>query len=265
MPFPIGGPLLDRLVRRTHPAAEAPGRQRLFTESSPELIYAIGDVHGRLDLLRSLESKIVDDAAALAQPAWLVMLGDYVDRGPQSAQVIDHLLAPPPPGFARYCLAGNHELAMLDFLGHPRANHAWLEFGGDETLRSYGIEAAPGRCSPRQLAQSIESHIPAAHRHFLATLPMLLATPDFIFVHAGLRPGIAIEAQNDSDLSGIRDGFGQSYEEFERRIVHGHMPLAKPFEAPFRIGVDTGAYATGRLTAVRLRPNAPATFLSSAS
>ena len=133
------------------------------------------------------------------------MLGDYVDRGPRTAEVIDHLLTPPPSGFARICLARNHEQAMLAFARSPREAAHWIALGGLEPLRSYGMEAGhldAGIVQNRRLHQQFVSHVPPAHLDFLAGLPVLLSLPDYVFVHAGLRPGVPLEGQRDEDLNG---------------------------------------------------------------
>ena len=229
-------------------------RQRLQIEVGKRPVYAIGDVHGCMAALRALEAEIAADATDYPDRPLVVMLGDVVDRGPASAQVIDHLLTA-SPAFDRICLAGSHELAMAAFLSAPRPQHEWLGFGGFEALLSYGIDEAALRqalARTSRLRALVDSHIPDDHRQFLELLPILLETPQHIFVHAGLRPGIAIEIQHDSDLVWLRDDFSSDYAEFGKTVVHGHTPVMEPLLSPHRICVDTGAYATGRLTAVKL-------------
>jgi serine/threonine protein phosphatase 1 len=234
--------------------AEAAAPSRIVVGEEPAVIYAVGDVHGCLSLLRRLETQIVEDAAAVAGEKWIVMIGDYVDRGPESAQVIDHLLSPPPEGFRRFCLAGNHEAEMANFMRAPSANSSWLGFGGRETLLSYGIpeqKFAAGQ-SRRALQQVVASYVPAEHLQFIARLPAMLETPHFVFVHAGLRPGIATADQALQDLLWYRDDFAETYLTLGKTVVHGHTIRDEVLITPGRIAIDTGAYAKGRLSAVRL-------------
>jgi serine/threonine protein phosphatase 1 len=238
---------------------QKPRRPRLTMPDDFVAIYAIGDVHGRYDLLTMLERTIVGESARFHGPKLLVMLGDYVDRGPQSAEVIEHLMAPPPEGFIRICLAGNHEEVMGEFLRHPQANTDWLEFGGTETLRSYGI--APQdledalRSTPR--LRKLLAAVPQSHRDFIEGLGGMLVLPGLTFVHAGIRPGVMIEEQEDSDLLWIRYDFIDSDEDFGTVVVHGHTPVIAAEIRANRIAIDTGAFATGILSGVALRPGPP--------
>lgn len=219
------------------------------------LVYAIGDVHGCLDLLLQLERKIVAEIAGTGQCALVIMLGDYVDRGPDSPAVIDHLLAVPPTGIERLCLAGNHEEAMLAFLGDPKRNADWLEFGGRETMLSYGFELAElhgHAVSNRALKHKIDALIPSEHFSFLRQLPSLVVYPHHIFVHAGLRPGVAPDAQDDRDLLWIRQPFLDDLGVAGRMVVHGHTPVDAPFVSNQRVNVDTGAYMSGHLSTVKI-------------
>jgi serine/threonine protein phosphatase 1 len=237
---------------------------RLTIEPQPEVIYAIGDVHGCLDLLLQLEDVIRKDAATIDGEKWIIMLGDMVDRGPSSAQVIDHLLSSPPEGFKRVCLTGNHERMMVQFIEHPRSALRWLDFGGRETLMSYGIDARilenAGK-SERKLKQILQSHIPEEHVNYLKHLPCMIQSMKYIFVHAGLRPGVPIAKQTENDILTIKADFLNDTTDYEFIVVHGHTPVEKPDIRPNRINVDTGAYAVGCLSAVRLEKNAPPTFL----
>jgi serine/threonine protein phosphatase 1 len=191
--------VFSRLKRLLSPKAASADDvlPRLGAGTSPGTAYAIGDVHGCLSLLKDLEAQIVKDARDREGESWLVLLGDLVDRGPQSAQVLDHVLAP-LPGLRRLCIRGNHEATMLGFLRDPANNTQWLEFGGRETLLSYGIDQksfAKGEVGRSGLRQILDSYIPAEHIEFLAGLPTLIETPDYVFVHAGLRPGVLISQQ----------------------------------------------------------------------
>lgn len=252
-------------------------RKKLFLTTKPDLVYAIGDVHGCYDLLHTLEQKIIADAAPHTGSKLIVMLGDYIDRGPQSAKVISHLLGPPPDGFERVCLAGNHEQMLIDFIAAPRNNQVWLNGGGKQTLNAYGISSevyASRSLGSKNLDHALSSHIPDEHLEFLENLPALLAMPGFVFVHAGLRSQVALTAQKDSDLLWIRDEFlAMNALEIPQladlglaaplRIVHGHTPSGSPVETPVRIGIDTGAFASEILTAVRIGANASISFMSS--
>ena len=257
--FGLLGFLRNMMPTRTHTL------ERVRLPASPEIVYAIGDVHGCLGLLRQLESSIVADAAGSSGEKLIVMLGDYVDRGPHSAQVLDHLLAPPPRGFERRCITGNHDRALLEFLADPAAGEGWLEFGGEATLASYGIDVnhmTPRERAPARLAQRLAAAVPVEHYSFLAGLPGLIETPDYIFVHAGLRPGVRLADQSDADLIWIRDGYAADYAEFNHTVVHGHTPVETPFFRPQSHRSGYRGFATGRLTAVRLAVNKPPIFLS---
>ena len=230
-----------------------PEREHLSAPEWPAVVYAIGDVHGCLTELRGLEQRIIEDAAGVDGEKWLVYLGDLVDRGPDSVSVIDHLIARPPQGFRRICLAGNHEIMMLGFLENPASQPEWLQFGGQQTLASYGIDAARLLATPaRQRRAILDSHVPGDHMEFLSTLPLTLSLPGVVFVHAGLRPDIPLDRQAENDLLWIREEFFRAPPVPGRLVVHGHTPAKNAVMMPGRICVDTGAFATGRLTAVRL-------------
>ena len=218
----------------------------------PAAVYAIGDIHGCLAELKALEGSITEDAARYEGEKWLIYLGDYVDRGPNSAGVIDHLMAKQSAGLRRICLAGNHEAMALAYLRSPTRSSDWLNFGGTETLQSYGINPADlHTLSPRALPGLIQSHVPEEHLQFLEQLHLSFSLPRHTFVHAGLRPGIALELQVEEDLLWIREDFFRA-PPADNRVIHGHTPGAEVFVSPERICVDTGAFATGVLSAVRL-------------
>jgi serine/threonine protein phosphatase 1 len=241
---------------------ESAGRTHVLAHDRPARLYAIGDVHGCLTELLALERLILADAADTEGEKWIVTLGDYVDRGPASAQVVDHLMAPPPAGFKRICLTGNHEQMLLDFLQAPRHNQAWLDYGGLETARSYGLSDAVLASNPLAIARALAGRIPSSHIAWLAELPIVLAVPGFTFVHAGLRPRVALERQSDEDLLWIREPFLDDLTPGASIIVHGHTPQVEPISTPCRIGIDTAAFATGRLTALRLDQDGGMSFLS---
>ncbi len=223
-------------------------------------VYAVGDIHGRADLLDDLLTIIAEDAGVRPRPArpMLVFLGDYIDRGPDSAGVVARLLAGPPKagplaGSGWMALRGNHEDTMLRFLDDPSAGPAWFRNGGLETIRSYAGPLPDGAgMAPAALRDRLDAALPEDHRRFLAQLPVAHAEGDYLFVHAGLRPGVAIADQDPADLMWIRDDFIHSAAQFGKMVVHGHTIAPVPEIRANRIGIDTGAYRTGRLTALVL-------------
>jgi len=219
------------------------------------VVYAIGDVHGCYKELLALEQKIMLDALPFRGRKIIIMLGDYIDRGIQSARVLDHLIAPPPKGFQRACLAGNHEVAMLDYLDGHLSRELWLAVGGLETLFSYGVD--PARLlslygSSEAVDQHIRQVIPARHVSFMRTLPVLICSQKFVFVHAGIRPGIDLAAQDEDDLLTIRSEFYEAAHLLDRWVVHGHTVVDIPRLEGRRLDIDTGAFQSGMLTAVRI-------------
>ena len=219
------------------------------------VVYAVGDVHGCLEELRALEQKIQLDARQFRGRKLIIMLGDYIDRGPQSRRVVEHLMGPPPKGFLRICLAGNHEVALLSYLDGYLSREPWLGYGARETLFSYGVD--PDRLtslygSSEQTDKRIREAIPGSHADFLRTLPVMVCSDQFVFVHAGIRPGIALEAQDEGDLLNIREEFFQAAHRLDRWVVHGHTIVDVPTLDGRRLDIDTGAFQTGRLTALRI-------------
>lgn len=224
-----------------------------FAEASgPEgaRIYAIGDVHGRLDLLTQMHALIEADRAQHADRDWRVVhLGDYVDRGPDSRGVIDFLIkAARDPRVVN--LAGNHDLGFLEFLATPDRNSIFASFGGRETAESYGIEAdfsADGiHRSHRELARAV----PRSHSEFLGGLHFAVTFGDFFFCHAGIRPGVALDRQDPQDLVWIRGEFHRYSDLHPKVIVHGHTPCRTPELLPNRVNLDTGAFQSGVLSAI---------------
>ncbi len=229
------------------------GRQAGPNGRIPEgrMLVAVGDIHGRLDLLERLWGQIEGAArVSAARERSLVFLGDYVDRGLQSRQLVDRLLQG-FPGFETIFLKGNHDETLLQFLDDPRLGEVWRNFGGIETLRSYGIQHKPGG-DWAQTRADFAARLPAEHLKFFQALHLHYACGDFLFVHAGVRPGLALEHQSEHDLLWIRDEFLNSTMSFGRIVVHGHTPERQPVLRPNRIGIDTGAYMTGVLTALVL-------------
>jgi serine/threonine protein phosphatase 1 len=220
-------------------------------------VYAIGDIHGRADLLETLHRMIAEDAALRrSRRRVAVYLGDYVDRGPNSAAVIDLILDKTPEGFDVVTLIGNHEQLMIDFFDDFSAGPLWLRNGGVETLASYGIEAVEGEFAGdteyRRLQAELGAKLPRRHRDFLGRLSLMHVEGDYLFVHAGIRPGVAIEDQRPEDLIWIRAPFLNSTADHGRTVVHGHTILPEPQFMPHRIGIDTGAFFTGHLTCLAL-------------
>ena len=232
-------------------------RARLHLDMTDLAVYAIGDVHGCHDELLTLERKIVADAVDVEARKLIIMLGDYVDRGPASSQVIEHLLAPPPAGFERICLAGNHELIMLEALDGKIGLREWNDLGAAATLHSYGIDYDHLRrtLSPDEQLHVIRSTIPQSHLAFIRSLPILIDSEDHVFVHAGIRPGIEIKKQMDHDLLFIRSEFFENAHLLKKWVVHGHTPVEKARLDGRRLNLDTGAFQTGRLTAARIWGN----------
>ncbi|NNE86083.1 MAG: serine/threonine protein phosphatase [Alphaproteobacteria bacterium] len=216
------------------------------------IVYAIGDIHGRLDLLQQLEAKIERDAARVgAERQIIVCLGDYIDRGDNSYGVIEHLLNDPPTGFERFCLIGNHESYLLRFLEDTSLGAGWLANGGGETLSSYGV-ASPGKYNIEDRAAEVQDQLrdrlPEAHLAFLRALSLSHREGDYFFAHAGVKPGVSLESQDPHDLMWIREEFLAHKSDFGAVVVHGHSIKSEAENLANRIGVDTGAYASGRLT-----------------
>ena len=219
-------------------------------------VYAIGDIHGRLDPLVRLVAMVRTDAArAGAERCVVVFLGDYVDRGLESRQVIDYLLAGPGSNFETVYLKGNHEALALAFLDDPVAGRQWLAAGGQATLVSYGISAPPVPRSDRflrSLARAFDAALPPSHRAFLNGLATRHVEGDYAFAHAGIRPGTPLAAQREDDLLWSGAEFTNDTRDHGKVIVHGHSMAHEPVVRDNRIGIDTGAYATGRLTCLVL-------------
>ena len=226
-------------------------------------IYAVGDVHGRADLLRELLLKITSDLKANpARSPIVVFLGDYIDRGPQSAAVIDCVLTVQRI-IPTICLSGNHEIYALRFLRDPHSGPEWFELGGRETLASYGITVPWRLTGPiiQQLSAAFAAALPDAHLRFLTTLGLTVSFGNYLFVHAGIDLSIPVPEQSHLTLTMIRKPFLDDGRSSGRIIVHGHSPVTEPDLRENRINIDTGAYITGRLTCVVLQ-NASLRWLS---
>lgn len=231
-------------------------KRTLSGATQGERLYAVGDVHGRRDLLETLAERIVEDAAGRAYA--LILLGDYVDRGPDSAGVLEWLVCLRRSLGDRVCLLkGNHEEALLRFIDEPSWGEPWLErFGGAATLRSYCVTPPPPGASPAALAEARDrllENMPAAHLRLLYDLDVMALAGDYAFVHAGISPDAPLAAQSEDDLLWVREAFLEAPGPFEKIIVHGHTwRTDQPVLLGHRIGLDTGAYETGVLTAMRL-------------
>lgn len=221
------------------------------------VVWAVGDIHGRLDLLQPLVEAIVADLRASAATRRVaVFLGDYVDRGPESRGVLSLLAGLSVVEDVEWrFLKGNHEQAMLGFLDDPSTGPEWCEYGGDSALRSYGLrvpELAHRTEAWARVAADLEHKLTARERAFLESLELSVTVGDYFFAHAGARPGLALDRQSAEDLMWIRRPFLDSPAAFERVVVHGHTPTLRAHVDHRRIGIDTKAYDTGVLTALRL-------------
>jgi serine/threonine protein phosphatase 1 len=215
-------------------------------------VYAIGDIHGRADLLEGLLLQIdVDCKRYPSNRPIVVFLGDYIDRGPASKEVLDLLLRCERTKEAVY-LKGNHETFVHRFLREPATLDEWRLCGGLETLVSYGLKPSinPNAAEQTQLAEELAISIPKQHLEFIESLNLSFSCGDFLFVHAGIRPGVPIRKQKEEDLLWIRDEFLFCEDRFEKFVVHGHTPVPTPDIRSNRINIDTGAFATGRLTCI---------------
>ncbi len=234
--------------------AQAPEAARI---PEGQRVYAIGDIHGRLDLLEKLHLTILDDAKdafVSDMTVTLVYLGDYIDRGPQSKGVIDCMVGEWPSEINPVFLCGNHEATLLNFLDDHSVLNAWRNFGGVETLHSYGVDVSLLRETDGllRIQREFKERIPPDHLQFYQTLQTTAMIGGYFFVHAGVRPGVSLDQQKEDDLLWIRDEFLESNKFHGKVIVHGHSPSEQPEIWPNRINVDTGAYLTGKLTCLVL-------------
>jgi serine/threonine protein phosphatase 1 len=216
-------------------------------------VYCVGDIHGRGDLLGQMAERVsVDLEDRSFDHALTVFLGDYVDRGLGSKQVVERFVSSEWPT-AFTALAGNHEDLLTAFLDDERVLDGWRTLGGLETLHSYGVDvgARAGRDFAKVQAAFVAA-FPERHRQFLASLTNSIAIGDYFFCHAGVRPGVPLDLQDRNDLLTIRDTFLSSEVEHGKLVVHGHTPSLVPEIRRNRIGIDTAAYATGRLTCLVL-------------
>jgi serine/threonine protein phosphatase 1 len=239
------------LLQPAQPMAKKEGRPASLP---PGLrIYAIGDIHGRLDLLDDLSAQIRTDLGSAPADVVTIFLGDYVDRGPESAGVIERLSRadfPTPIQTVR----GNHEEVVLQFFEDETVLASWRRFGGLEMLQSYGVDVTEARrgLGYGRAQKSLAARMPPEHRMFLEQTGLTASYGDYFFCHAGVRPGVPLERQTPKDLLWIREDFLQFKGSWSKIIVHGHTPVRAPEILPNRINVDTGAFATSILTALVL-------------
>ncbi len=238
-------------------------KNRVGSLPENECVYAIGDIHGRFDLLEQLVESIEADARTLPQDTriTLVFLGDYIDRGMQSRDVVDFLIGDRLSDFDTIFLMGNHEEALLQFRQDSEFGAQWARYGGGETLYSYGLQppktqgpfGAGGNADAwRQVWDDFRLKLPVEHLEFFQSLKHYFSLGDYLFVHAGLKPDVPLEQQTARDMLWIRDEFLHDSGAFEHIIVHGHTPADDVHSDYRRIGLDTGAYYSGQLSAARL-------------
>ncbi len=244
--------LLDKFRTKKKPPRE-------FWIPENQRVYAVGDIHGRADLVERIHEIIISDAAEHSHKKnFIVYLGDYLDRGPYARETIDLLISSQPPGFERVYLMGNHEQILLNFLDEPSILSMWLGVGGGSTLMSYGLKP-PGSGFSEQKAHEVRDElrekIPAEHIGFIKNLRQSFPAGDYLFVHAGIRPAVPIEDQTPDDIYWIRDEFLNSDADHGKMVIHGHTISEDIQHLSNRIAIDTGAYASGVLSCVVLEEN----------
>jgi serine/threonine protein phosphatase 1 len=228
---------------------------RGHTVPAGERVYAIGDIHGRLDLLNQLIARIeTDDRDRGPANTIIIFLGDLVDRGPDSRGVVERAMELRRSRSNTRFLMGNHEEVFLRAVaGDLRALRLLLRIGGKETILSYGVDAEHYRKLDFEgLANVLKERVPQAHLEFLSSFEESVEVGDYLFVHAGIRPGVAIGEQSPTDMRWIRDEFLRHRDGYGKLVVHGHSVSDDVDVRANRIGIDTGAYASGRLTAIGL-------------
>ena len=206
-------------------------------------VYAVGDIHGRVDLVEHMHRLITDDAALLTPGTSkvVVYLGDYVDRGLESRQVIDFLIRDRLADFQAVHLLGNHDAWLLSFLVDPTIGSTWLRYGGDATMLSYGVQLGGPQDDPgffEQLQSSLRQRIPRHHVEFLQSLELSFESGDYLFVHAGVNPALPLDQQIADDLLWIREPFLNSRRDLGRVVVHGHTVDPDPIAPHDRLGFD---------------------------
>jgi serine/threonine protein phosphatase 1 len=237
-----------------------PGRRSGVYPAAPEgrAIYVVGDIHGRLDLLKGVHDDIDADKRKGHAQTVEIYLGDYIDRGPQSAEVISTLIARANGTYAVF-LRGNHEQLLLDFLAGEQSLLQWKGIGVVPTLLSYGVPASllSGDVPEDRIRDALAERIPKEHFDFLVDTGSYCAVDSYLMVHAGIRPGVKLENQSADDLFQIREEFLEYEGDFGFIVVHGHTPVMEPEFRPNRINIDTGAFATSRLTCLKIGADGP--------
>lgn len=264
------GPGSDTLEDPRLQGAETPPppKKRVCAVPTGLCLYAVGDIHGRRDLLDALVEQIRQDAETLPKGVkpQIIFLGDYIDRGLKSRDVIDAFISGELDRFNPVYLMGNHEEALLRFLQEASFGSQWARFGGGETLYSYGLappankraslnshdEMAAVQAAWTKVWTEFRARLPAEHLAFFQSLKPYHTIGDYLFVHAGLRPGVSLGSQTIRDMLWIREEFLDDEEPFPQMVVHGHTPMDAVHHDERRIGLDTGAFLTGKLTAARL-------------
>lgn len=230
--------------------------ERVYAAPEGARVYAVGDIHGRVDLLQRLHGQIAADIRAKNPTrAVVVYVGDYIDRGDSSRDVIELLLTAPVEGAESVHLLGNHESFFLTFLDDPGVGEPWLKNGGDSTVYSYGVGAphvSDRSQRHRMMRDDLRAKLPESHLVFLRSLKQYHVEGDYAFVHAGIRPGVALEDQVDDDVLWIRGEFLDDKSDHGKCIVHGHTITDDIDVRPNRIGIDTGAYYSGTLSCLVL-------------
>jgi serine/threonine protein phosphatase 1 len=240
------------MVWMPHSLSRKPTPQRL---PDGVRVYAIGDIHGRADLLREMFISINADRAArqTANRILTIFLGDYIDRGPDSRDVLDILLEYERTNETIF-LKGNHETFLPNFLSDPEVLNEWRTCGGLQTLMSYGLMPSinPDADECAALSKELADALPQSHLKFLESLHSSFCCGGFLFVHAGIRPGVSLGKQTEEDCLWIRDDFLSYEKQFEKFVVHGHTPVMNPDIRSNRANIDTGAFASGRLTCIAI-------------
>lgn len=235
-------------------------RQTFANAEIDRLTYAIGDVHGMFDQFCALMEKIRLDALSLKERPRVVLLGDYVDRGPASSRVLEEIVRiqtyiDEGKGWCDLeVLIGNHEWAMMKFLSKGEA--MWLKYGGDACVTSYGVDIPFNmdfQSTAAEVRGKLQERFPQRHRLLIGRMKLSFVAGDYLFVHAGVSPDKPLEEQGPDTLLWIREEFLNAPKSCQYVVVHGHTPTPEPENREWRIGVDTGAYQTGVLTAVRLK------------
>ncbi len=249
---------INRLISRTKDKEDDSATVSLAAASMPKdhIAYVVGDIHGRNDLLLPLLERIERDAAIRnSAKTDLIFLGDYVDRGSMSKAVIDTILDLDLPKMNIVTLNGNHETSMLAFMADPLRHRRWLHYGGEATLRSYGVEFSFGEIDSekiKEVATQLDKAVPTRHKAFLSSLVDSYSAGDYFFAHAGVDPKQPLKDQKLKDLLWIREEFLDCTDMFEKVIIHGHSITTSPEFKENRIGIDTGAFYSNTLTCLVL-------------